>query len=105
MEKITPRVIKNREFVEFEEEDIQQLNQEEINKFEQSREFRKVKDQIETEMGKRGRWEGHWLAVDGSGKRIYAMMYSNAKKTIAVASDGRIIQEIKYPDQGERTLH
>lgn len=105
MEDVTPRVIGNCEFVEFEEEDIKRLNQEETRKFEQSAEFQKVKNRIEEEMGKRGHWEEHWLAVDNSGRRIYARVYSNASKTVALSSDGRIVQELVYPDRGEERLH
>ncbi len=88
-----------------EAEAIQRLNQEEARKFEQSPEFKKVSDRIEEEMGKRGHWEEHWLAVDSSGKRIYARIYSNAAKSIAVSSDGRIVKELVYPDRGEERLH
>ena len=105
MEDITPRVIGNCEFVGFEEEDIQRINQEEISKFEQSTEFKKVRDLIEEKMGKRGHWEEHWLAVDKSGRRIYARVYINATKRVAVSSDGRIVQELAYPDRGEERLH
>jgi hypothetical protein len=105
MENLSPRVIENCEFTGFEEEDIQRLNREEAGKFELSPEFKKVRAQIEAEMGKRGHWEEHWMAVDTSGKRIYARIYSNAVKSVAVSSDGRIVQKLVYPDRGEERLH
>ena len=104
MENLSPRVIDNCEFVGFHEADIKRLNQEEAEKFEQSPEFKKVSERIATEMGK-GRWEEHWLAVDTSGKRIYARIYSNAAESVAVSSDGRIVQKLVYPDRGEERLH
>jgi hypothetical protein len=105
MEDFTPRVIDNCEFTGYEEADIKRLNKEEAEKFELSPEFKKASDHIEEEMGKRGHWEEHWMAVDNSGKRIYARVYSNAAESVAVSSDGRIVQKLVYPDRGEERLH
>ena len=97
MEEFSPKVIENREFVGFEEEDIQKLNQEEAKKFDENPKIPSVMSQVESEIGSGGRWEEHWLTVDASGRRVYARIYYTQEQAMAIVADGRIIREISYP--------
>ena len=90
-----PMVIENRQFVEYEEEDIQHLNDLEEMKFVQNPQVKQVMDSVEKELGE-GHWEKHWLTIDPSGRRIYARIYYGDEQAQAVTSDGKIIKEINY---------
>lgn len=57
MEKIIPRVIENRDFIELEEEDIQRLNSEEASKFELNQDIGEIMNSLEKELGPDGHWE------------------------------------------------
>lgn len=59
---IEPMVIENRQFVEYEEEDIQRLNDIEEQKFQKNPRVSRVKGMIENELGE-GHWEKHWLTI------------------------------------------
>ena len=99
MEHNQPQVMENREFVGLEEEDIQCLNRNEAEKFDQNPGFKKTATEVEDELGPGGHWEEHWLTVDASGRRAYARIYYTSDRAIAVVSDGRIIRELNYPAQ------
>lgn len=106
MADYAPRVMENREFVDLEEEDIQQLNRREAEKFDHNPDFPAFKREIESRLGSPGHWEEHWLTVDNSGRRVYARIYYAEGKGLAVTSDGRVIRELDYPVRDEpRTLH
>ena len=96
-----PKVIENREFVELEEEDIQKLNRSEAGKFVQNPDIPNSMAGIEEELGKPGRWEEHWLAIDPDGRRVYARIYYTSDRGAALTSDGRIIKEFNYPSPGQ----
>lgn len=104
MEQIKPRVFENREFVEFEEEDIQLLNRMEAGKFDQNPELQQVMESIVSEVGEPGRWEEHWMTVDRSGRRVYARIYRGPDRAVAVTADGRIIRDFDYPPEAEPAL-
>lgn len=97
MENFRPKVIENRCFVELEEEDIQRLNRIEADKFDDNPEISAVMAEVEEEFGPNGEWEEHWLAVDPSGRRLYARIYYTEEKAAALTSDGHVIKEIDYP--------
>jgi len=92
---VEPMVIENREFIEYEEEDIQRLNEMEEGKFMANPQIPRIKESVETELGE-GHWEKHWLAIDGSGRRVYAHIYYGEDRALAVTADGNIIKEITY---------
>ena len=93
-----PMVIENRQFVEYEEEDIQQLNDNEEQKFVQNPHVQQVLASVEEQLGRDGHWEKHWLTIDPSGRRVYAHIYYGDDRALAVTSDGEIIKEINYND-------
>lgn len=97
MEKIIPRVIENRDFIELEEEDIQRLNSEEASKFELNQDIGEIMNSLEKELGPDGHWEEHWLTLDSAGRRVYAKIYYGKDRALAITSDGRIIRETDYP--------
>ncbi|HHT49686.1 MAG TPA: hypothetical protein GXZ98_10405 [Firmicutes bacterium] len=92
---IEPMVIENRQFVEYEEEDIQRLNDTEEQKFLVNPQVSRVKDKVEHELGE-GHWEKHWLTIDPSGRRVYTHIYYGEERALAVTADGKIIKEISY---------
>ena len=92
-----PRFIENRQFVEYEEEDIQRLNRVERQKFDSNPETPEMMKEIERELGSSGRWEEHWLTIDSSGKRVYTRIYYTGERALALTADGRIIREMNYP--------
>lgn len=91
-----PLVIENRQFVEYEEEEIQRLNDIEERKFAENSRIQQVKEAVEAELGRTGYWEKHWLTIDSSGRRVYAHIYFGDERALAVTADGRIIKEISY---------
>lgn len=97
MEQFSPKVLENREFVDFEEEDIQKLNRQEADKFDNNPNMPGMMRQIESEIGNGGRWEEHWLTVDTSGRRVYSRIYYTQEQAVAIVADGQIIREITYP--------
>jgi hypothetical protein len=108
-----PQYIENRQFVGYEEEDIQKLNQIERRKFDENPKITEMMKLIEQEAITSGRWEEHWLTIDSSGKRVYARIYYTGKQAWALSSDGQIIREMDYPkninylddSQNNVTLH
>lgn len=105
MDHNAPRIISNREFVEYEEEDIQRLNREEASKFDNNPDVAYAMREIESRLGKGGRWEEHWVTLDESGNRIYARIYYAPDAAVAIAADGRVVRTMDYPGDGERILH
>ncbi len=105
MDNSAPRIISNREFVEYEEEDIQRINREEASKFDNNPDLIDAMREIESRLGKDGRWEEHWITLDESGSRVYARIYYTSDEAVAIAADGRIVRNMKYPDEGEKVLH
>ncbi|HEX2955021.1 MAG TPA: hypothetical protein VHR47_13705 [Bacillota bacterium] len=97
MENFQPKVIENRYFVELEEEDIQRLNRIEADKFDHNPEIPTMMAEVEEELGPNGEWEEHWLAVDPSGRRLYARIYYTDDKAAALTADAQVIKEIDYP--------
>lgn len=95
--EISPQVMENREFVKLEEEDIQKLNRAEADKFEQNPKMKEIMGVIETETGRGGRWEEHWMTVDASGRRVYTRVYSAQGRSVALTSDGRKVRDFNYP--------
>lgn len=93
-----PLIIENREFVGYEEEDIQRLNLIEAEKFKNNPHLKQVMDFVETELGNSGHWEEHWLTLDPSGRRAYTRIYYGDDRAMAVTADGEIIREINYDD-------
>lgn len=93
-----PLVIENREFVGYEEEDIQHLNRIEAEKFENNPHLKQVLDSIENELANSGHWEEHWLTVDNSGRRVYARIYYGKDRAVAVTANGEVVREINYDD-------
>lgn len=91
-----PLVIENREFVGYEEEDIQRLNRIEAEKFENNPHLKQVLDSIEDELANSRHWEEHWLTLDASGRRVYARIYYGDNKAIAVTAKGEVVKEINY---------
>ncbi|NLW59175.1 MAG: hypothetical protein GX073_02375 [Firmicutes bacterium] len=91
-----PLIIENRQFVEYEEEDIQRLNEIEERKFVENPRVQQVKRAVEAELGRAGHWEKHWLTIDPSGRRVYAHIYFGDDRALAVTADGEIIKEISY---------
>jgi hypothetical protein len=94
-----PRYIENRQFVGYEEEDIQKVNQGEQRKFDENPKIIEMMRIIEQELSVPGRWEEHWLTIDPSGKRVYARIYYTDLHAWALTADGRIIREIDYPKE------
>ncbi|HEX7715143.1 MAG TPA: hypothetical protein VF531_14100 [Bacillota bacterium] len=101
MEEVQPRIFENREFVEFEEEDIRRLNRMEAEKFDRNPELRQVMETITAEVGERGRWEEQWVTVDHSGRRVYARIYRGPDRVVAVTADGRIVRDFDYSPRSE----
>jgi hypothetical protein len=96
-----PRYIENRQFVGYEEEDIQKVNQGERCKFDQNPEITEIMKTIEQEAMNSGHWEEHWLTIDPSGKRVYARIYYTPERAWALTADGEIIREIDYPQDNQ----
>lgn len=105
MEDFQPRLISNRQFVGYEEEDIQRLNREEAEKFEKNPSMQSILAKIESDLGSGGRWEEHWLTVDAKGSRIYARIYYTENEAIAVAADGHIIRRLNYSSTNDGLKH
>lgn len=101
MENFQPNIIENREFVEYEEEDIQRLNKVEASKFAKNPEIEIKMREIESELNLSGNWEEHWLTVDPSGRRMYARIYYTNNQALALTADGEIIREISFPNETE----
>lgn len=97
MSEERPQLIENRQFVGYEEEDIQQLNSVESGKFEDNPKISDMMNTVEQELGGSGHWEEHWLTVDASGRRVYARIYYAGDRAWALTSDGQIVREINYP--------
>lgn len=91
-----PLVIENRQFVEYEEDDIERLNDTEERKFAENPRVQQVKESVEEELGRAGHWEKHWLTIDPSGRRVYAHIYFGDERALAITADGEIIKEIIY---------
>ena len=97
-----PRYIENRQFVGYEEEDIQKVNQGERRKFDENPRITEMMREIEQESKVPGRWEEHWLTVDASGKRVYTRIYYTDQHAWALTADGEIIREIDYPKESNK---
>jgi ABC-type dipeptide/oligopeptide/nickel transport system permease subunit len=92
-----PRYIENRQFVGYEEEDIQKLNKIEQRKFGENLKINEIMDSVVQELGTPGRWEEHWLTIDDSGRRVFARIYYSGEQALALTSDGQIVREVSYP--------
>ncbi len=92
-----PRYIENRQFVGYEEADIQKVNQGERRKFDENPQITEIMKSVEQESPVPGHWEEHWLTIDPSGKRVYARIYYTPEHARALTADGQIIREIDYP--------
>lgn len=91
-----PIVIENREFVGYEEEDIQRLNKQEAAKFAHNPEISQAMEAVELELNNTGHWEEHWLTLDSSGRRTYARIYYGDDRAMAVTADGKIIKKLNF---------
>lgn len=102
MKDYEPRYVSNREFVELEEEDIQQLNRMEAQKFGMNPEMNTVMSTVEEQLGPEGHWEEHWMTVDPDGSRVYTRVYYSDERGMAVAADGHVVREIRFSNQDRR---
>lgn len=105
MEHNTPRIISNREFVEYEEEDIQRINREEALKYDGNPDLSVAMREIESRLGTDGHWEEHWLTLDESGSRVYARIYYTPDEAVGIAADGRVVRTMDYPNDEENLRH
>lgn len=96
MRDYEPRYVANREFVEFEEEDLQKLNRDEAQKFERNPEMMTVMSSVEEQLGQEGHWEEHWMTIDPDGSRVYVRVYYTDDRGMAVTADGHVVREINY---------
>ncbi len=92
-----PQYIENRQFVGYEEEDIQIINQGERRKFDENPKISEIMRTIEQESQEVGHWEEHWLTIDPSGRRVYARIYYTPEHAWALTAEGRVVREIDYP--------
>jgi len=92
-----PQIIENRQFVNYEEEDIQRLNRTEREKFVGNPQIAGIMETVEQELGAPGHWEEHWITTDTSGRRVLARIYYSKEKAWALTADGEIVREIEYP--------
>ncbi len=87
-----PRYFENREFVDLTEEEINRITQEEKEKLDSSEEALEAKAEVESEYGSGGTWEQYWIAIDHTGKRVFANIYYRGDIGIAVTADGNIVK-------------